>query len=147
MPECEAPGFGKDAPLVSRTMSAARAQESPTSTSVTSASSASSAEAGADGDRLELQRLRAEVERLRALVGPSEESYVKLRTDLLGARDAAIGATAEVGALKGRCHALEAQVARLTRDHIWFRDNVVRRLKAVQVWTSPRSAAKKILGR
>lgn len=105
--------------------------------------------AATNGDRegSELEQLRAEVERLRGLLGPSEESYVKLRMDLLGARDVAIGAAAEVGALKGRCLALEAQVARLTRDHIWFRDNVVRRLRAVQGWTSPKTVAKRILGR
>jgi len=77
----------------------------------------------------EVELLRAEVARLRELLGPSEESYVKLRLDLLGARDAAIGAEAEAGRLKGYCRALEAQVARLDRDQIWFRQQVVMRMK------------------
>jgi predicted nucleic acid-binding Zn-ribbon protein len=77
----------------------------------------------------ELEHLRAEVARLRELLGPSEESYVKLRVDLLGARDAAIGAEAEAGRLKGYAKALEAQVARLDRDQIWFRQQVVMRMK------------------
>jgi predicted nucleic acid-binding Zn-ribbon protein len=77
----------------------------------------------------EIAELRAEVARLRELLGPSEESYVKLRLDVLGARDAAIGAEAEAGRLKGYCKALEAQVARLDRDQIWFRQQVVMRMK------------------
>lgn len=85
----------------------------------------------------ELEHLRAEVERLRALVGPSEESYVKLRLDVLGARDAAIGAEAEAGRLKGYCLALEAQVARLDRDHIWFRQQVVMRMKNLRYKATP----------
>lgn len=85
----------------------------------------------------ELEHLRSEVARLRALVGPSEESYVKLRLDVLGARDAAIGAEAEAGRLKGYCHALEAQVARLDRDQIWFRQQVVMRMKNLRHSATP----------
>lgn len=80
----------------------------------------------------ELQELRAEVARLRELVGPSEESYVKLRLDVLGARDAAIGAEAELGRLKGYCQALEVQVVRLERDHLWLREQVIMRLKRLR---------------
>lgn len=85
----------------------------------------------------ELEHLRAELDRLRQLVGPSEESYVKLRLDVLGARDAAIGAEAEAGRLKGYCKALEAQVARLDRDQIWFRQQVVMRLKGLRHKATP----------
>lgn len=85
----------------------------------------------------ELEHLRAEVERLRALVGPSEESYVKLRLDVLGARDAAIGAEAEAGRLKGYCQALEAQIVRLDRDQIWFREQVVMRMKNLRYKATP----------
>ena len=85
----------------------------------------------------EVTALRAEVQRLRDLVGPSEESYVKLRLDVLGARDAAMGAIAETGQLKGRCAALEAQVARLTRDPIWFRDQVLLRLRDARHRATP----------
>jgi hypothetical protein len=79
----------------------------------------------------ELDELRAEVERLRALVGPSEEAYVKLRLDLLGAKDVAVGAEAEVGRLRGQVMSLQAEVLRLERDFVWFRHSVLRRLKAL----------------
>jgi hypothetical protein len=105
------------------------------SASRTAKSSASSADAAAM--TAELEHLRAEVERLRQLVGPSEESYVKLRLDVLGARDAALGAEAEAGRLKGYCKALEAQVARLDRDQIWFREQVVMRLKNARHRATP----------
>ena len=45
---------------------------------------------------VELEQLRAEVARLRELIGPNEQSYIKLKTDIWGARDAVIGAEAEV---------------------------------------------------
>jgi hypothetical protein len=77
----------------------------------------------------ELELLRAEVARLRELVGPSEESYVKLRLDVLGARDAAMGAEAELGRLKGYVQALEAQSLRMERDQLWLREQVIMRLK------------------
>jgi hypothetical protein len=80
----------------------------------------------------ELEALRHEVAHLRALVGPSEESYIKLRLDVLGARDAAIGAEAEAGRIKGRVASLEAEIARQQRDQIWFRERVVMQLKGVR---------------
>jgi hypothetical protein len=82
--------------------------------------------------RADNERLAAEVAHLRGLVGPSEESYVKLRVDLLGARDAAIGAEAEAGRLKAYCLALEAQTVRMQRDHEWLRDQVILRLKRLR---------------
>ena len=45
--------------------------------------------------------LRAEVERLRRLVGPCEQSYDDLRADLLAARDAAKFAEQAAGELRG----------------------------------------------
>jgi hypothetical protein len=80
----------------------------------------------------ELELLRVEVARLRELVGPSEESYVKLRVDLLGARDAAIGAEYELGVQRGYSQALEAEVVRLQRDFLWFREQVVIKAKALR---------------
>jgi predicted nucleic acid-binding Zn-ribbon protein len=68
----------------------------------------------------ELFTLRAEVERLRALVGPSEESYDKLRLDLWAARDHAQGAEAETGQLRGRVRALEAELTRAMQDKANF---------------------------
>lgn len=80
----------------------------------------------------EVELLRAEVARLRELVGPSEESYIKLRTDLLGARDAAIGAESEVGVQRGYSQALEAEVARLQRDFVWFREQIIMKAKRLR---------------
>jgi hypothetical protein len=45
--------------------------------------------------------LRAEVERLRRLVGPCEQSYNDLRADLLAARDAVKSAEQAAGELRG----------------------------------------------
>lgn len=80
----------------------------------------------------ELEALRAEVARLRRLVGPSEDSYVKLQVDLLGARDTAIGAEAELGLMRGYSHALETEVVRLRRDFVWMREQVVMRAKTLR---------------
>ena len=60
--------------------------------------------------------LRAEVARLRDLVGPDEVAYVKLRTELWAARDAAMGAELSAGTLRGRVLALESQLVRTTRQ-------------------------------
>lgn len=86
----------------------------------------------ADDQNRELEELRAEVARLRELVGPSEDSYLKLQTDLLGARDAAIGAEAELGAVRGYSQALESEVVRLQRDFVWLREQVVIKAKALR---------------
>lgn len=67
-----------------------------------------------------IDELRAEVERLRALVGPSELSYVELQQDLLAARDAARGAEAEAGVLRGRTVELEVALARARQDQDHF---------------------------
>ena len=42
----------------------------------------------------EVEQLRAEVARLRELVGPNEQSYIALKMDMWAARDAVIGAEA-----------------------------------------------------
>jgi hypothetical protein len=76
----------------------------------------------------EVATLRAEIDRLQALVGPSEESYQKLRLDLLGARDAAIAAEAELGRLRSREVELLVMISGYERDFDWFREQFVRRL-------------------
>jgi hypothetical protein len=73
----------------------------------------------------ELASLRAEVERLRQLVGPSEHSYIDLQLALLGAKDAVIGAEAELGTMRGSYHALGAEVIRARRDQEWLREQVM----------------------
>ncbi len=82
---------------------------------------------------LELQQLRAEVARLRELVGPSEHAYTKLKTDVWGARDAVIGAEAECGILRGRVRSLEAELTRALKEQQWFKQEVINRLKAYRV--------------
>ena len=49
----------------------------------------------------EVASLRAEVERLRRLVGPCEQSYDDLRADLVATRDAAKSAEQAAGELRG----------------------------------------------
>ena len=67
-------------------------------------------------DNDELAALRAEVARLRDLVGPDEVGYIKLKTELWAARDAAMGAELEAGTLRGRIQALESALVRATRQ-------------------------------
>lgn len=97
----------------------------------TSSTTAVSTPGGANPPRAEadeLAELRREVQRLRVLVGPSEESYRKLRLDVLGARDAAIASEAQLGQLRGQIVSLQAEVVRLRRDYLWFRQKVVNQL-------------------
>ena len=82
--------------------------------------------------RRELLAAQAEVQRLRALVGPSEESYEKLRLDVLGARDAAIAAEAELGRARARISSLETDVARYRRDFLLVRRMVIGQLARVR---------------
>ena len=61
-----------------------------------------------------------EVARLRALVGPSEESYEKLRLDVAEARQAAKDAEAEAGRLRGLMAEMSTQLARARQDQDRF---------------------------
>src|SRR4051794_32031208 len=81
----------------------------------------------------ELATLRAEVTRLRELIGPNEQSYIKLKTDVWSARDAVIGAEAEVGILRGRVRSLEAELTRALKEQQWFKAEVINRLKSYRV--------------
>ena len=89
------------------------------------ASRPSSNVAGQDED---LTALRTEVERLRALVGPSEKSYAELKADARDAREAARRAELEVGRSRATIVELQNDVRRWQRDFVWFRDRVIRRL-------------------
>jgi hypothetical protein len=60
----------------------------------------------------EVAALRAEVERLRRLVGPSELSYDELRVDVLAARDAAKQAEAAAGEVRGELTEVYVALAR-----------------------------------
>lgn len=88
--------------------------------------------------------LRAEVTWLRELVGPDEKSYANLRLDALAARDAALGAEAELGSLKAYNLALEAEVTRLTRDFEWFRVKII---GAARLFQEGRPAVQRVVGR
>ena len=94
-----------------------------------------------EGQASELEQLRKEVAHLRELVGPSEQSYAKLKTDVWGARDAVIGAEAECGILRGRVRSLEAELTRALKEQQWFKQEVINRLK------SYRLLHRKIIGR
>lgn len=109
----------------------------PTKPSANTASTAASSSAptatSKAGGATELAELRSEVARLRELVGPSEQSYVKLKTDVWGARDAVIGAEAECGILRGRVRSLEAELTRAIKEQQWFKQEVINRLKAYRL--------------
>lgn len=100
-------------------------------------------------DDATVESLWAEVHRLQALVGPSEDDYVKLRLDVLGARDAAIGAELELGQARAHAAALGAEVARLQRDQVWLRQAVVRRMIEFRglARTAPRRAVRRLVKR
>jgi hypothetical protein len=76
--------------------------------------------------------LRAEIERLRALVGPCEQSYVDLQQDVLAARDVAKGAEAAEGVLRGRVAELEVALARARQDQEHFQRAVFDSLRSVR---------------
>ncbi len=75
--------------------------------------------------------LAAEVERLRELVGPCEQDYVALRQDLLAARDAAKGAEASAGALRGQVAVLHVELARARQDQDHFQRLVTNRAQSI----------------
>lgn len=83
----------------------------------------------ASGQDDELAALRDEVERLRELVGPSEQSYVDLQSDLLAARDVAKGAEAAAGVLRGQVAELHVELARARQDQDHFQRIVSSRLR------------------
>lgn len=93
------------------------ASEAPTSPTATSS---------------EIDELRAEVARLRALVGPTEDSYRKLQLDLLGARDAAVAAESELGRLRGYAKSRDAEIVRLRRDYLFFRKQILNRVRKLK---------------
>ncbi len=78
-----------------------------------------------DEQSRDIDELRNEISRLRALVGPSETSYEQMRTDLLAARDAAKGAEAAAGSLRGLNAELHVHLARARQDQDHFQRLVV----------------------
>lgn len=74
----------------------------------------------------------AEVDRLRELVGPSEQSYVDLRHELLAARDAVRGAEAELGNLRGQIAELHVALVRAQQDQEHFQQIVFNALRSTR---------------
>lgn len=74
--------------------------------------------------------LRSEIDRLRDLVGPSEQSYTDLRQELLAARDAVRGAEAALGSLRGRIVELETGLVRAQQDQAHFQELVYNALRS-----------------
>lgn len=74
--------------------------------------------------------LHAEIDRLRDLVGPSEQSYADLRQELLASRDAVRGAEASLGSLRGRVVELEAGLVRAQQDQAHFQQIVYDALRS-----------------
>ena len=74
--------------------------------------------------------LQVEIDRLRTLIGPSEQSYVDLRVDLLAARDAAKGAEAAEGVYRGRVIELEVALARARQDQDHFQRAVFNTIRS-----------------
>jgi len=74
--------------------------------------------------------LQVEIDRLRELVGPMEQSYADLRHDLLAARDAVKGAEAELGVHRGRIAELEVALARAQQDQEHFQQLVYNSLRS-----------------
>ncbi len=62
-----------------------------------------------------------EIERLQALVGPSEASYRELQAELGNAREAVRAAEAENGRLRGELTELRIDLHRARQDqyHVW----------------------------
>jgi septal ring factor EnvC (AmiA/AmiB activator) len=67
-------------------------------------------------DRETLDDLRADYQRLRALVGPDEAAYAQLRDERAAAERWARDAEAGLGELRGRIVELEAEIAALRAE-------------------------------
>jgi predicted nucleic acid-binding Zn-ribbon protein len=63
---------------------------------------------------------RAEIERLRDLVGPDERGFRDLRADLDAAREAARDAEAQAGRLRGTIAEMQVQLVRARQDQERF---------------------------
>lgn len=80
----------------------------------------------------DLAELRAEVDRLRDLVGPSEQSYLDLRHELMAATDAVRGAQAELGSARGENVELRVALSRAQQDQDHFQVVVFDNLRGIR---------------
>jgi chromosome segregation ATPase len=74
----------------------------------------------------------AEIERLRALVGPTEASYEDLQVELANARNAVKAADAELGRLRGEITELRLDLHRAQQDQYHIRRLILRPAIAVR---------------
>jgi len=82
----------------------------------------------------DVDALRAEVLRLREIIGPDEATYQHLRVELWAARDAAFGAEMAAGELRGQVKVLEGQLVRAHRNSKWLKARIkapLRRIKGI----------------
>lgn len=73
----------------------------------------------------------AELERLRALVGPNEQSYDDLRAELARASDAVKEAEAEAGRLRGTITAMQLELHRARQDQFHLQRVALRPVSAL----------------
>lgn len=86
---------------------------------------------GSSADRVDV--MAAELERLRALVGPLEESYEDLRVELAEARQAVRIAELDAGRLRGELTAMSVDLHRARQDQYHVRRLLLRPLRALRV--------------
>ena len=82
----------------------------------------------------EIDALRSEVERLRALVGPNEASYQDLLDDVEAAREAAKTAELAAGEARGELHEVRIDLHRARQDQIHVQKAVLAPAIRVRNW-------------
>lgn len=75
----------------------------------------------AEGERAENESRTDEIDRLRALVGPTESSYADLRAEIAGARDDARQTESELGQLRAEITGLRIDLHRARQDQYHIR--------------------------
>ena len=74
---------------------------------------------------------RSELDRLRELVGPDEQSYADLRDELAHARDAVRDAEAEAGRLRGMITEMRLELHRARQDQFHLQRVALRPVSGV----------------
>lgn len=80
-----------------------------------------------DGDRVDgAAELHAEIDRLRALVGPNEQSYAELRDEIDRAQEAVRDAELDAGRLRGTITEMRLELHRARQDQFHLQRVVLR---------------------